>query len=158
MPRSKNPDAYPVIYGELLELALETPTKELIHPCNTDTDARRLRFMMYDYLKALNHSTYKQHNELAHRSTTFMLCVEGRNFVMKPRDYTDHALSIQATIERVRQERESAGIKYIQPKPGLIKPISPEARFKAESDTLEDVITKYTMTKKVPPIEGTDNG
>lgn len=107
MPRSKTPTGYPTVYATLIERVTSTG-KEVVHNCGSSKAAQLLRFSFYDFLKACRKSHHAKEQELGELGAGIMFCISGTNLIIRPRDTSEQALSLQDTLASFEQELQAA--------------------------------------------------
>jgi hypothetical protein len=148
MPRPRNPGGYPMIYAEIIELVASSG-ETIQHPCSDNKAAQHTRFMFYDYIKACRKSPQKREREIAQLAEGIMFSIRDNILVIKPRDMSEDAISLQMTLEKHKRKVTSSQPPAVSKKPSLkeaaqaiIPPPDPNA-----PDT-EDLVNSYLKDRK----------
>lgn len=148
MPRSSEPEGYPAIFYDMIRDAAAS-TAALRFDCGTEADAKRLRFQLYEFKKALKKSPHESDRQLAAQATSILHQVRGSFLILQPRDHTIEVLSL--TEQLIAQGGHSGGfsppsggdnrVVESDHMPRTDIPITP--RVEPEHSAQEELIERY---------------
>lgn len=110
MPRSSEPEGYPAIFYDMIRDAAAS-TAPLRFDCGTEADAKRLRFQLYEFKKALKKSPRESDRLLAAQATSILHQIRGSFLVLQPRDHTVEVLNL--TEQLIAQGGTSGGFSDV---------------------------------------------
>lgn len=122
MARSKNYLTYPEPFHDFIRVAV---AQEVRIPCETETEASKLRGTLYGFFGALEASSKKADTpedirDLRRMSTKIKLVVEGKELVGYPRDMDPQAMRIADALRRAAPGKPMPSTDAFRPSAELL--------------------------------------